>query len=84
VPKSTTGRLLIARLRELRKRHSLTQEKFSELSGVSYKYYQLIEIGVRIDLRLSTVEKLAKTYGLQPHELLAPNTPKTRVKGQAK
>ncbi len=78
VSKSTTGKLLVARLRELRKRHSLTQEQFSELSGVAYKYYQLIEIGKRIDLRLSTVEKLAKAYGLGAHELLAPDLPETQ------
>lgn len=78
VPKSTTGKLLIARLRELRKRHSLTQEQFSELSGVAYKYYQLIENGKRIDLRLSTLEKLASAYGLGVHELLAPGLPKTQ------
>jgi transcriptional regulator with XRE-family HTH domain len=79
VPKSITGKLLIVRLRELRKCHALTQEKFSELSGVAYKYYQLIEIGQRIDLRLSTLEKLAKAYGIGVHELLAPNFPKIRA-----
>ena len=79
MPKSITGKLLISRLRELRKTHALTQEKFSERSGVAYKYYQLIEIGKRIDLRLSTLEKLARAYGIGVHELLAPNFPKTRV-----
>ena len=79
VPKSTTGKPLIARLRELRNRHALTQEKFSELSGVAYKYYQLIEGGHRVDLRLSTLEKLAKAYGIGVHELLAPNVPKVRA-----
>ena len=79
MPKSITGKPLIARLRELRKCHALTQEKFSELSGVAYKYYQLIENGRRIDLRLSTLEKLAKPYGIGVHELLAPNFPKTRL-----
>jgi transcriptional regulator with XRE-family HTH domain len=80
VPKSISGKLFIARLRELRKRHSLTQERFSELSGVSYKYYQQIEIGQRIDLRLSTLEKLAKAYGIGVHELLAPAFPKATRK----
>ena len=79
VPKSITGKPLIARLRELRKRHSITQEKFSELSGVAYKYYQLIEVGHRIDMRLSTLEKMAKPYGIGVHELLAPNFPKVRL-----
>jgi transcriptional regulator with XRE-family HTH domain len=79
VAKSITGRQLIARLRELRKTHSLTQERVSELSGVSYKYYQQIEIGQRIDLRLSTLEKIAGAYGIGVHELIAPNLPKVRL-----
>jgi len=79
VPKSTTGKALIARLRELRKRHSLSQEQCSELAGISYKYYQLVEGGRRIDLRLSTLQKLAAGYGIHVHELLAPEMPKTRI-----
>lgn len=84
VPKSISGKALIARLRELRKHHALTQENVSELSGVAYKYYQLIEIGQRIDLRLSTLEKLAKAYGIGVHELLAPTFPKARAVKPAK
>jgi|SRR5581483_1868660 len=79
VAKSVTGKLLIARLRELRKHHSLTQERFSEISGVAYKYYQLIELGRRVDFRLSTLEKIAGAYGLGVHELLAPSFPKARL-----
>jgi len=79
VPKSTTGKPLIARLRELRERHSLSQEQCSELAGISYKYYQLIEIGKRIDMRLSTLQKLAGTYRIQVHELLAPEMPETQI-----
>jgi transcriptional regulator with XRE-family HTH domain len=79
VPKAITGKLLIARLRELRKRHSVSQEQCSELAGISYKYYQLIESGKRIDLRLSTLQKLARAYGIQVHELLAPEMPETRL-----
>jgi len=79
VVKSITGKALIARLRELRKRYAFTQEKVSELSGVSYKYYQQIEIGRRIDLRLSTLEKISGAYGIGVHELLAPGFPKVRL-----
>jgi transcriptional regulator with XRE-family HTH domain len=79
VPKSTTGKSLIARLRELRKRHSISQEQCSELAGISYKYYQLIECGKRIDMRLSTLQKLAGAYGIQVHDLLAPEIPETRI-----
>jgi transcriptional regulator with XRE-family HTH domain len=66
-------------LRELRKRHSISQEQCSELAGISYKYYQMIEGGRRIDLRLSTLQKLATGYGIQVHELLAPEMPETQI-----
>jgi transcriptional regulator with XRE-family HTH domain len=79
VPKSITGKSLIARLRELRKRHLLSQEQCSELTGISYKYYQMVEGGRRIDLRISTLQKLAAGYGIQAHELLAPEIPSTRI-----
>jgi len=68
---------LMMRLKELRKIHDVTQEEFSEITGFSYKFYQLIEIGKKNDLRLSSLERLAKAYGIEVHELLAPETPKT-------
>jgi transcriptional regulator with XRE-family HTH domain len=68
----------MARLRELRKLHGLSQERFSEISGFSYKFYQLIEIGRKNDLRLSSLERLAEAYGIEVHELLAPKMPKAR------
>ena len=77
--KSATLTRLLARLRELRDRHELTQEAFSEVSGISYKYYQAIEGGRKPDLRLSTLERIAKAYGIQVHELLAPQMPATRL-----
>jgi len=78
VAKSTLT-VLLARLRELRERHGLTQEAFAELSGISYKYYQAVEAGRKTELRLSTLERLAKAYGIGVHQLLAPETPRTRV-----
>ena len=69
---------LMLRLRELRKLHGLSQEKFSEVSGFSYKFYQLIEIGKKNDLRLSSLERLAEAYGIEVHELLGPEMPKTK------
>lgn len=71
---------LIERLRELRKRHELTQERFAELSGISYKYYQQIEIGRKPDLRLSTLVRLASAYGIEVHGLLGPDVPTTQIK----
>jgi len=66
------------RLRELRKLHGLSQEKFSEISGFSYKFYQLIEIGRKNDLRLSSLERLAEAYGIEVHELLGPEMPRAK------
>ena len=69
----TTLPLLLKRLKGLRERFGLTQEKFAELSGISYKYYQQIEAGRKPDLRLSTLERLASAYHLEAWELLLPD-----------
>jgi transcriptional regulator with XRE-family HTH domain len=42
-----TQKNLVERLKELRKIHQITQEEFSERTGISYKYYQAIEAGVK-------------------------------------
>ena len=68
--------ILLRRLRELRKRHGLSQEAFAEKAGMSYKYYQAVEAGRKKQLRLSTLEKLADAYGIELWQLLAPSTPK--------
>ena len=39
-----------------RLQRGLTQEEFSEQSGISYKYYQAVEAGRKKDLRLTTLE----------------------------
>ena len=70
---------LRTRLRRLREKHSLTQEQFFELSGISYKYYQAIEAGRKWDLRLSTLERLANAYGIKIHSLLSPALPRTKM-----
>jgi len=68
----------LARLRQLRRVHDLTQEQFAEAAGISYKYYQAIEAGRKAELRLSTLDRLARAYGVQVWQLLAPNVPRTR------
>lgn len=67
---------LSRRLRELRKRHAITQEEFAEITGVSYKFYQQIESGHKKQIWLETIERLAHGYGLESWELIGPNTPK--------
>jgi transcriptional regulator with XRE-family HTH domain len=51
---------LLARIKQIREGLDLTQEVFAERAGLGYKYYQSVEAGRRRDIRLSTLEKLAK------------------------
>jgi transcriptional regulator with XRE-family HTH domain len=75
-----TQKNLVQRLKELRKIHHVTQEQFSERTGISYKYYQAIETGVKKELRISTLERLADAYGIEVWQLLSPTIPKTKIK----
>lgn len=61
---------LLARVRALREALELSQEKFAERAGLKYKHYQAMEAGRKIDIRFSTLEKLAKACQLEPWELL--------------
>jgi transcriptional regulator with XRE-family HTH domain len=63
------------RLKTLRIKAALTQEQFAAVAGFSYKYYQAIEAGRRRNLRLKTIETLARAYGLEIHQLFAPKVP---------
>ena len=65
-----TVKRLLARVRELREARGLSQEAFAEKAGLTYKYYQHVEAGRRRDMRISTVEKLAKACGLELWDLL--------------
>jgi len=60
------------RLRELRLACRWTQERAAEACGIGYKLYQLYELGIKINPGLQTLEKVAKGFGLEVHELLAP------------
>jgi transcriptional regulator with XRE-family HTH domain len=62
----------------------LTQEAFAESASISYKYYQAVEAGRKPDLRLSTLERLAKAHGLEVWELLSPNVPRAKSKSRKK
>jgi transcriptional regulator with XRE-family HTH domain len=70
---SPTIKRLLARLKQLRLQRGLTQEEFSEQSGISYKYYQAVEAGRKKDLRLSTLDRLAKAHDLESWQLLLPS-----------
>lgn len=60
------------RLKELRNKRSLTQEKLSGLAQIDYKYLQKIEGKNPPNIKLETIEKLAKTLKVKPSELLEP------------
>jgi transcriptional regulator with XRE-family HTH domain len=64
---------LTERIRQLREQRGQTQEEFAEHAQISYKYYQAIEAGRRMDLRVSTLERLADAHGLELWELLLPH-----------
>ncbi|MFC1667652.1 helix-turn-helix domain-containing protein [Candidatus Omnitrophota bacterium] len=67
----TAIRLKLARkIRGLRKKKGLTQERLSELSGIDYKHIQLLESNKAPAAKLDTIEKLAKAFGTNPSELL--------------
>lgn len=72
-----TATKLLARVKEFRKAHGLSQEAFAEKAGLGYKYYQHVESGRRRDIRLSTIKKLADACGLELWELLHPDTAPT-------
>jgi transcriptional regulator with XRE-family HTH domain len=74
-----TQKHLVHRLKELRRIHHVTQEEFSERTGISYKYYQAIETGVKKELRISTLERLANAYGIEVWQLLAPEIPQSNL-----
>ena len=79
---ASTHKQLIERLKALRKIHSLTQEEFAERSGISYKYYQAVEGGRKVDLRLSTIIKLAAGLGIEVWELFGPDDPQPSLEAK--
>lgn len=61
---------LSKRIKELRKKAGMTQEQLAESIKTSYKYIQRIEGKTPPDIRLSTVEKIAKALKASLSDLL--------------
>lgn len=55
---------LANRLKALREERGLTQEEAAKKCGIKYKYYQEHEGNRPRDVRLSTMEKLARGFGV--------------------
>ena len=64
------GRTLSKKIKELRKKQGLTQERLAELTETSYKYIQRIEGRNPPDVRLTTIVRLAKALKVKPAELI--------------
>ncbi|NLI08798.1 MAG: helix-turn-helix transcriptional regulator [Thermotogaceae bacterium] len=56
------------RLREIRDRKGMTQEKLSEISGLERSYISDVERGAR-SISLKNIERLASALGIQVNEL---------------
>lgn len=69
MPKIGLRTKVAIKIKLLRLKRKLTQEKTAELSGFHYKYYQQIEAG-DVNLTLDSIERLAKTLRITPKNLL--------------
>ena len=58
------------RLRQLRKRSSMTQEEVAERAGISEKHLQRLESNKPCDIRLATLNQIAKAFKISVTDLL--------------
>jgi len=66
----TVVRKFSKRLRELRKKNGLTQEKLAEIADISYKNVQYLESKNPTCPSLITLNKLAKALKIKPSKLI--------------
>ena len=64
---------LAQNLRFLRLAADLTQEQMAEVAGLEFKFYQKLEGGRKPQIKIETVERLAKPFGLAVWQMLAPS-----------
>lgn len=58
------------RLKDLRKKKKLTQERLAGLAGLEYKYIQRLESKKPSSPTLNTLEKLAKAFNIRISKLI--------------
>jgi transcriptional regulator with XRE-family HTH domain len=75
---SVASQFIASRLRQLRNLAALSQEQAADLVGVTFKYYQRLESGTVLGIRISTVEKAAKAYGIDLETFFSKRKPKVR------
>jgi transcriptional regulator with XRE-family HTH domain len=61
---------LVKRIKELRAKYGITQEKLSETADIDYKYLQRIEGKNPPAMKIDTLGKIAKALHVTPSELL--------------
>jgi transcriptional regulator with XRE-family HTH domain len=76
----SSDEILRLNLVRLRDRHNITQEQAAALAGVSYKYFQAVESGHRSQIRLVTLDKLARAFGLPGAALLSDVLPDSQIR----
>jgi transcriptional regulator with XRE-family HTH domain len=63
--------------------HGWTQERTAEKCCIGYKLYQLYELGVKQNPGLLTLEKIARGFDLEIHELFLPSKPSSKSRKKA-
>ncbi len=63
---------LTLRLRHFRERAGLSQAELARQSGIAQSTISRIEAGLRRDVGLETIKKLARALQVSPRSLLAP------------
>jgi transcriptional regulator with XRE-family HTH domain len=72
------------KIRALRNQRGWTQEKAAEMCGLGQKLFQLYESGIKDNPGLKTLEKIARGFGMEVHELLAPPPAKSTSSRRSK
>lgn len=64
---------MIFRLKEQRKAKDITQEKLSEMSGISRPIIVKMESGTPVSVTTDTLDALALALQIEPVDLICPN-----------
>lgn len=67
---SVLTKTIAQNLKKLREKRGLTQEEAADLCKMEYKQYQRYESNKLKDMRISTIEKIAKGFDVAPSNLL--------------
>ncbi len=66
------------RLRDLRRKHELTQDQVADLLKTDLRWYQRVENGEK-DIRATTIDRLGAAFGITGGEFLLPEIPDSKI-----